>query len=199
MSRAVPWTLAAAAVSLPLLAVPQPQQNDLLTYAMVHLSALVLLGLAVASDLHRLTDDTWFPWLGSFGRWLSAGASTVALTVGVVALATIPTSAALRLTPSLQYLQLLSALDIAFAASTTLIGVGWWLGRKAGAIAGIAVGAVCIWSIWRYLTVVGFSADGGWLVDADALLTHVLPYDVAAAVIAVTTLIGGARRRANAR
>jgi hypothetical protein len=130
----------------------------------------------VAWDLNRLIDDTWFTGFHPYRRFLAAGASTVALTVGVVALVTIPTSAALRLTPSLQFLQLLSSLDIAFAAGTTLIGVGWWLGRKAGVVAGIAVGVVCVWSIWRYLTVVGFTADGGWLVDAGLAATMAVAF-----------------------
>lgn len=51
-----------------------------------------------------------------------------------------------------------------------------------------------MWSIWRYLTVVGFAPDGGWQVDGGALFTHVLPYDMAAATVAIVTLIVGARR-----
>lgn len=192
--RSVRWTLGAAVVSLPLLTVPQPQPNQLLFYTISHLSGLVLLGLAVVWDLRRLIDETWFAWLGLDHRRLAAGASTVALTVGVVALVTLPTSAALRLAPSLQFLQLLSALDIAFAAGATMIGVTWWKGQRAGAVAGLAVGTVCVWSIWKYLTVVGFASDGGWQVDGAALFTYVLPFDMAAATIAIATLIVGARR-----
>jgi hypothetical protein len=194
LSRTLPWTILGAAASLPLLAVPQPQESQLLAYTIVHLSALVLFGLVLVWDLGRSIDKAWFAWLEPTKSQLAAGASVVALTVGVVALVTLPTSAALRLAPSLQFLQLLSALDIAFAASATLIGVTWWKGRRAGAAAGLAVGAVCVWSIWKYLTVVGFATDGGWQVDSAALFTYVLPFDMAAATIAIATLIVGARR-----
>lgn len=194
LTRAVPWTLAGAAVSLPLLAVPRPEGSQLLIYTTVQLSALVVFGLALVWDLSRLIDNTWFDWLGPDNRWLAGGAATVALTVGAVALVTIPTSATLRLAPSLQFLQLLSAMDIAFAAGATLIGVSWWKGRRAGLTTGAVVGVVCVWSIWRYLTVVGFAADGGWLVDAGALFTYVLPYDMVAATVAIVALTLGSRR-----
>lgn len=194
LTRAVLWTLGGAAVSLPLLAVSQPGSSQLMSYSMVHLGALVVFGLVVVSDLVRLVDDSWFVWLGPVGRRIAAGASVVALSVGVVALVTIPTSAALRFDPSLQFLQLLSALDIAFAAGATLVGVRWWVGAKAGVFAGVVVGVVCIWSIWKYLAVVGFAPDGGWLVDGAALMTYVLPYDMAAATVAVGSLIIGSRR-----
>lgn len=161
---------------------------------MVHLSALVGFGLMVVADLSRLIDDSWFAWRGATGRLMSAGASVVALTVGVVALVTLPTSAALRFDPSLQFLQLLSALDIAWAAGATLVGVGWMLTRGWGYAAGTIVGVVCVWSIWTYLNAVGFTSDGGWQVDGAALMRYVLPYDMAAAVVAVTTLTLGARR-----
>lgn len=193
LTRALRWTLGAAAISLPLLAVPSPEGSQLLVHSIVHLTALVALGLFVAWDLARFLDDTWFGWLGPFGRRLASGAATVALTVGVVALVTLPTSAALRLAPSLQFLQLLSALDIAWAAGATLIGVRWLVGERVGALAGAVVGVVCIWSIWKYLTIVGFAPDGGWQVNGSALLRYVLPYDMAAAAIAVLALTAGAR------
>jgi hypothetical protein len=163
-------------------------------YTMVHLSALVVFGLAVVADLTRLIDDSWFAWLGATGRVIASGAAVVALTVGVVALVTLPTSAALRFDPSLQFLQLLSALDIAWAAGATFVGVSWMATRGWGYVAGAVVGVVCVWSIWTYLNAVGFASDGGWLVDGAALMRYVLPYDIAAAIVAVITLILGARR-----
>lgn len=165
-----------------------------MSYTMVHLSALVAFGLIVVADLARLADDSWFAWLGATGRLMSSGAAVVALTVGVVALVTLPTSAALRFDPSLQFLQLLSALDIAWAAGATLVGVGWMATRIWGYAAGAVVGVICVWSIWTYLNAVGFASDGGWQVDGAALMRYVLPYDMAAAVVAVTTLTLGARR-----
>lgn len=165
-----------------------------MTYTIVHLSALVAFGLFVIADLFESIDRSWFAWLGPTGRNVASGAAAVALAVGVVALVTLPTSAALRLAPSLQLLQLLSALDITWAAGATLVGVSWISGHRSGQLAGAAIGVICVWSIWRYLTVVGFAGDGGWQVDGAALVRYVLPYDMAAAGIAVLSLIGGARR-----
>ena len=192
-ARALRWTPAAALASLPLLVVPSPGPSQLLAYTIVHLSALVAIVLIVVWDLTRYLDDTWFTWLGTTGQRIASAAATVALTVGVVALVTLPCSAALRLTPSLQFLQLLSAVDIAWAAGATLLGVRWLVGRRAGVVAGVIVGVVCVWSIWKYLTVVGFAQDGGWLVDSAALFRHVLLYDMAAAVVAILALVSGAR------
>jgi hypothetical protein len=180
--------------SLLLLAVPQPEPSQLIWYTLVHLGALVAFGLFVVGDLVKSVDRTWFGWLGSTGSWLSSGVAVVALTVGVVALVTLPTSAALRLDPSLQFLQLLSALDIAWAAGATMVGVGWLAGTRWGGTAGFLIGVICVWSIWSYLDVVGFSAAGGWQVDGNALMRYVLPYDMAAALIAIVSLILGARR-----
>lgn len=193
MARALRWTIGGAAVSLPLLAVPQPTTSQLTLHTIVHLSLLVALGLLVVMDLSRLSNAVWFHWLGPTTRRVASGVATVALTLGVVALVTLPTAAALRFAPSLQFLQLLSALDIAWAAGTTLIGVRWLAGSRWGSVAGVLVGVICVWSIWTYLTVVGFAPDGGWQVDGSALMRYVLPYDVGAAVVAITTLIMGAR------
>lgn len=181
-------------MSLPLLFVPQAPPRLLMAYTIVHLAALVGFGLLVVRDLSRFQDESWFAWLGPMGRHIASAATVVALTVGVVALVTLPTSAALRLAPSLQFLQLLSALDIAWAAGATLVGVHLIGGRLWSRAAGTMVGIVCVWSIWRYLDVVGFAADGGWQVDGAALMRHVLPYDIAAALIAVTAVVIGARR-----
>jgi hypothetical protein len=194
LTRALRWTLGGAAISLPLLLIPEATPTTLMTYTLVHLSALVAFGLVVLADLVRLIDDTWFAWVGGTRRLIASGVAVVALTVGVVALVTLPTSAALRFDPSLQFLQLLSALDIAWAAGATLVGVGWMTTRGRGRAAGVAVGVICVWSIWTYLAAVGFTTDGGWQVDGAALMRYVLPYDMAAAVLAVVTVLMGSRR-----
>lgn len=193
LARAVRWTLAGASLSLALVFVPAPAESQLLGYTIGHLTGLVVLGLFVVRDLVRLLDETWFGWLGRFGQRVASGATVVALTTGVVALVTLPTSAALRFAPSLQFLQLLSALDIAWVVAATLIGVRWLAGKVAGTVAGVAIGIICVWSIWTYLRVVGFAADGGWLVDGSALFRYVLPFDVVAAAMAIIALVLGAR------
>lgn len=196
LTRGLFWALGGAAGALLLIAIPAPGRDQLLTVTTVHLGVLVSIGLVVVWDLGRHLDDGWFRWLGSTGRKLAAGASVVALTVGVVALIALATSAALRLDPSLQFLQLLSALDIAWAAGATFIGTRWLLGRRAGWAAGALVAVVCVWSIWNYQRIVGFTPVGGWQVDGGALFRYVLPYDIAAALVAVSALMAGARREA---
>lgn len=160
----------------------------------MHLSALVLFGLFLVRDLALSLNGTWLLWLGQFGRHVASGAAVVALTTGVVAVVTLSTSAALRFDASLQFLQLLSALDIAWVVAATLLGVRWLAGKVIGDLAGAMIGVVCVWSIWNYLQIVGFAEDGGWLVDGSAMLRYVIPYDIMAAVIATMALTTGARR-----
>jgi hypothetical protein len=160
-----------------------------------HLGALVAFGLGVALDLARFTDGPWFVGMGRswVGRRIGAMASTIAPTTGVVALVTLASSAALGYHPSLQFLQLLSALDIAWATAGLIFGVrlmanDWW-----AFLAGLILAVICIWSIWRYLDVVGFTVDGGWLLSGPDLWRYVLPFDMAAAVMAVGALAVGLR------
>jgi hypothetical protein len=120
--------------------------------------------------------------------------SLVVVVTGVVGLVTLASSAALRYQPSLQFLQLLSALDIAWVVAAVIIGIrlGW---GRAGLVAGGVVGAFCVWSIWNYLRVVGLAPDGGWELRGDELMRLVLPFDMAAAVVAIG-LVGEGLRRA---
>ncbi len=199
VARAVLWVVPAAAIFAAAgLVVSAPAATDLSALMILHLAALVVLGLALAGDLSRYLPRPWFVWLSPTSRHLASGASVVALTTGAVALVTLASSAALRFQPSAQFLQLLSAMDIAWVTAAVLIGVTWIAGRRAGMVAALMVAAVCVWSIWSYLDAVGFAADGGWVVDRDALIRHVLPFDVVAAIIAVSTLVLGARKRAAA-
>jgi hypothetical protein len=190
----VRWVLPGAALALPLLLVPRTE--DLLALTIAHLGAVVVLGWMVADRLAPFTDGAWFDGVASpFWRRFGAAAATTALVTGAVALVTLPTAAALRLQPSLQFLQLLSALDIAWVVAATMIGVRWLAGHAAARIAGTVIAAICVWSIWRYLDTVGFAADGGWLVSAPDLARLVLPFDVMAALIAVGTVVVAARRQ----
>jgi hypothetical protein len=160
-----------------------------------HLGAIVAFGLGVAFDLAQFTDGSWFVGMGSswFRRRWGALASIIALTTGVVALVTLASSAALGYQPSLQFLQLLSALDIAWATAGLMFGVRLMAGDRWAFLAGLILAVVCIWSIWRYLDVVGFAANGGWLVSGSDLWRYVLPFDMAAAVMAIGALVIGLR------
>jgi hypothetical protein len=192
--RSVRWLVAGLVAALPLLAVPT--SDHLFAVTTIHLSMLVALGLAVAWALTPLADDTWFAGTRLSVEWRLqvSAAGVVALATGVVGLVTLASSAALRLQPSLQFLQLLSALDIAWAGAAIVVGLRRWHGRGAAAGGGLALGVVCVWSIWRYLDQVGFTADGGWQVDGGRLMALVIPYDMAAATVAVAVLVVGTRR-----
>ena len=68
---------------------------------------------------------------------------------------------------------------------------------SAAVVSGTVIGVACVVSIWNYLRVVGFSSDGGWLVDGAQLMKLVIPFDMAAAVVAVTVLFLGIRHSAD--
>jgi hypothetical protein len=116
----------------------------------------------------------------------------VALTTGAVALLTLASSAALRLEPSLQFLQLLSALDIAWAGAAIALGSYLRWGTRAAWLGGIVLGGFCLFSIWRYLDIVGFTAPGGWQVSGSELMRYVIPSDILAGAAAVVILWVGA-------
>lgn len=178
-----------------LLFLPQLARDSLLTWSTIHLAAVVLVGGAATIDLRRFVDQPMFTGIDGvqLRRFATAGA-IVALVTGVVALTTLATSAALRLEPSHQFLQLLSSLDIAWSVAALYYGIRWMRGETAGRIGGAVLTIVCIWSIWNYLRIVGFTDDGGWLVDGGALLRWVLPFDTMAAVAALGSLIWAARQ-----
>ena len=52
-------------------------------------------------------------------------------------------------------------------------------------VAGSMMSTVCVLSIGLYLAEVGLSTDQGWIVDGSKMVTLVLPFDVAAAVITI--------------
>jgi len=195
LARSLSWLGAGLVVSALLLALPEADPDRLLLVVTFHLGAVVAFGLGVALDLARFSDGPWFVGMG--GSWFrhrfGAVASIVALTTGVVALVTIASSAALAYQPSLQFLQLLSALDIAWATAGLMIGVRLMAGDRWALLAGLVLAVICIWSIWRYLDVVGFAADGGWLVSSPDLWRYVLPFDIAAAVMAIGAVVAGLR------
>lgn len=194
IGRSVRWLIAGLLVAPLLLAVTTPHGST--PWILFHLAVLVVYGLALTMSLAEELDTPWFRELRPKASLSASAVSLVVLATGAVALVTLASSAALRLDPSMQFLQLLSALDIAWAAGATAIGARLAGGPLAGWAAGGAIAAVCVWSMAAYLNAVGYTTAGGWLVDGDAMWRYILPYDMAAAVIAVTTLTFGVRSRA---
>ena len=192
----VPFLGIGLLASLPLLLVSWSAPP--LVVVIVHLTALVLLGLAASIRLAPSAGADWF--LGQswdpFWRAVASGVSVVFLVTGMVGLVALASSAALRYPPSMQFLQLLSALDIAWAVAALVVGVyrAWRL--PAAVVAGSILAVICIWSIWWYVDAVGFGPNGEWIVDASVLMRRVLPFDIAAAVMAIAALLYGTRCQA---
>jgi hypothetical protein len=196
LALATRWTLIGATGSLILLAVPEQFSADhRLAVVILHLSVLVGSATVLTWQLTDMLDDGFFA--GVRRPWLASAVSIVALVVGYSALVTLASAAAIRYDPSLQFLQLLSAMDVAWSAAALGLGVGVITGSdRIGRIAAIALDVICVFSIWNYLRVVGFDGDGGWLVARSELLTLVIPFDVAAAMMAIAALLAAQRRMA---
>lgn len=191
--RAFPWLLGGLAVSSLLLALPRATDRrwDLL----VHLSVLVAFLFTLAWAIAPHGDDAWFAgrgWSESRRRLATAVALVVVIT-GVTGLVTLASSAAMQYQPSLQFLQLLSALDIAWVVAGTTLALRSLWGTAAALVGGAMMSVVCVLSIALYLVEVGLTTDQAWLVDGGQMLRLVLPFDIAAALITVTLLMLAAR------
>lgn len=191
MGKAARWAIVGGLVAASLGFVEEP--TDLLTVAVVHLSAIVTFGFLLTVTLRAGADTLAAGRSDTTGSRFARAAAVVAIVTGVALVITLVSSSALGYEVSLQFLLVLSALDIAWVVAATYYGLRWRLGELGGLAGGTAIAVMCVWSIWRYLDQVGFTGSGGWLVDADALNRLVFPLDVAAAVIAVSALWIGAR------
>lgn len=192
--RSLVWLGAGLAAALPLLLVPA--SSDRRWDLIIHLSLLVLFSLGLTWRLAPVEPDGWFaaaPW-SRFVRFLAASASLVVIVTGATALVTLASSAALRFEPSLQFLQLLSALDIAWVVGGTTLATSYLWGNRVAAAAGAMMSVICVMSIALYLGEVGLDPNGGWLVDGGQMLRLVIPFDIVAATLTVTLLVLAARR-----
>ncbi len=191
--RAVPWLFVALAISAALLLLPPAEDRrwDLL----IHLSALVVFSFALTWALAPHGDSVWFEdrnW-STARRHLGTAIALIVIVTGVTGLVTLASSAAMQYQPSLQFLQLLSALDIAWVVAGTTLALRSLWGRGAAFAGGVMMSLVCVLSIALYLVEVGLAPDAGWLVDGGEMLRLVLPFDVAAALITVTLTVLAAR------
>jgi len=194
----VPWLVGGLLLSIPLLVVDTG--SDPLLVFTLHLIALVGFGLALANVLVSLGTADWFGGVSwnTGARLIASGIGLVVLVTGTVGLVTLASSAALRYDPSTQFLQLISALDIAWVVAAVTIGAYRAWGRVWALFGGSAIGLVCVWSIWNYLNHVGFGPNGEWIVSGSDLMRFVLPYDTVAAVVAVSVFLLGVRARSHA-
>jgi len=196
--RVVPFLVGGLILSLPLLAVT-PSESPL-GWFIAQLVVLVAIGHAMTITVMNLGDEPWFtgmPWSPAW-RSIASGVGLVVLVTGTVGLITLASSAALGFDPSLQFLQLLSALDIAWAGAALTIGVYRTFARGWAIAAGSVLGIICVWSIWNYLSIVGFGPGGSWIVSGPDLARYVIPFDIAAAVMAVVFFLLGVRSQVQA-
>lgn len=192
-----PWLIGGLLASSALLLVPASADRrwDLI----IHLCVLVLFSLTLTWRMPTIEVDSWFPqqtW-PTARRFFAAAAALVVVVTGITALVTLASTAAMRYPPSLQFLQLLSALDIAWVVAGTTLAVRHLLGRIPALLAGGMMSVVCVLSILLYLAEVGLSSDGGWLVDGGQMLRLIIPFDVAAAVITLGLLAVASRHSAD--
>ncbi len=166
----------------------------LIATSTLHLSASMLFALgvtlwAVLPAFRAWPNEGWFARLPEPLRLLAAAAVHIAAVAGVTLLVVLAWGAALRFAPSLQYLQIISALDIVWGL-VAIVALGPVVVRSArslwlGGAAGVAFIAYCQWPLVRYLANVGFTDDGGWKVDGAAMWRYILPYDMMAAALAL--------------
>ena len=190
---AFPYLVIGVGAAVPLLLVPGDTER--IPLLLLHLGALVGLGLLLALRLGPFVLEEWYSataWSAA-NRRLLGGVTLVVIVTGVIGLATLATSAALRFQPSLQFLKLLSALDIAWAGAAIVFGVWRRWGRTPAVVGGVLLGVACVTSIWNYLRVVGLGPEDRWALDGDELMRLVLPADMMAATIAIALLWVGMR------
>lgn len=191
------WVVYGLVVSVVGFLIPHDTDAARLWVVALHVTALTVFILALTHRLAAVFDPEVFHHFGAFGRRLGTDAALVALVTGATALITLASSATLGYQPSLQFLQLISALDIAWTTAGFYLGVRRLSGRRwAGPAAGVLMGTMCVLSLVRYLMEIGLGPDGGWDVQGPEMVRLVIPADTVAAVLTIGALILGARAQA---
>ncbi len=187
------WTAAGVAAGFPALVIPQPA--DPRSTVVIHLAVLGAFLISLAFHLSVVADRPWFAdtRLGPVGR--RAAAWVVAATAVTASAATVAaaTAVGLRYDASMQYLVVLGADAIALPSSLAVLGARRRFGGPAAAGIGAAVVGGVVWSLWRYLDVVGVGATGSWVVDGSRFGTIVLPVVAGALVVGLVLFTLGAR------
>jgi hypothetical protein len=194
--RTIVWTAAGAAAGFPALVIPQPE--DPRATVVIHLALLAAFLLALTFHLASVTDRAWFTRtrLGPVGRraasWVVAGAAVTACAATVAA----ATAVGVRYDASMQYLVVLGADAIALPSSLAVLGARRRFGGGVAAGVGTVLAAAVVWSLWRYLDVVGVGPGDGWVVDGARFGTIVLPVIAGAVAVGLALFSLGARDRA---
>jgi len=189
LKRLLQWGLP---LSLVMLLLPAPEGDGLLGYTLFHLTVVQIATFLFVIEMSPMTDEPWFSPIKR--SWLASSASLVAAVVGFSALLTLATSAAARYDPSLQFLQLLSSLDIAWVVAALFLGTRKLWHKPIALVLASALIFICVWSIAIYLNSVGFTPDGGWLVDGGEMMRIIIPADTVAAVLAIAAMLSASQR-----
>ncbi len=162
----------------------------------VQLGCIALWGVGLSAHLARgigSPEKLWFSTLSVPTRRLSTAVGLIGLSTFGTMLLTLASSAALRWHPSTQFLQLISAADIAWVVAGTIAGLAMRTNAGVWLPAGFAIAAMCTWSMYRYLSSVGFGSEGEWIVQASELGRLVIPFDIGAAAMALIAVWFGVR------
>jgi len=191
LSVVAKWALPALLVSLLGLAIPGDW--DLEALFLTHLALLAIWSLGLGRNMvHSVaTHGLWFSHLDRPKARRATAVGVVAAVSLATMLVTLASSAALRYDPSTQFLQLLSAFDIAWVVTGLIIGLSFRLRRGMWMTAGVAMTVMCLFSIYLYVDAVGFGRNGEWLVQAAEMLRLVIPFDVAAAIMTTAAILWG--------
>lgn len=191
LARSLLWTMVGAAAAIPTLVVPQPA--DPLLTVVIQLSLVVVFAISLAFHLAPFVDEPWFAGfeVGRRARMALTWAVVVFAVTGAAGATMLATSAALRYDPSLQFLQLVAGSGMAGCAAAVVLGSRHRIGSRTALGGAVVVLIVGVGSLWRYLDAVGFTAAGGWIVDASKLARLVLPYDAAVVIAALVAFSAG--------
>ncbi len=185
--------LAAAGLFYP----PPSGGGGLLAYFLAHLAMTMLAALWFVARAARHLDDPWFPH--SRRRWLASALSLLVLAAGLGAILGTVTAGFARYAPSLQHLLTLSALVIAGIVSALYLGGRRHWGTFPALIIGLAAILSGVGALAAYLNRVGFTPDGGWVLDGDALRQLVAPTTAVATLVAWVILWTASRRGGSRR
>lgn len=193
-ARALLWASVGAATAVPALVVPAAV--DPMLPGTIHLVLLGVFALALTAHLAPHADTPWFAGVAAAvgARAALSWTVVVAAVAGAVAVAAVPTAAALRYDASMQFLVLLTAGTIGWQTAATALGGRRRFGPRVGAVLGAVPIVVGVVVFRAYLDAVGVGPGGAWIVDGARFTRLVLPAEAVVAVAAFVVFSLGVAR-----
>ena len=195
LARTLLWTSVGAAAGFPGLVLPAPVDPRLTV--VIHLVVLGVFVIGLAFHLAPLSDEPWFSGrdLGVVGRRAVTWMTTVAAVTASAAAAAAAPAASLRYDPSMQYLVVLAADAVALPVAVAILGARRRFGTGPAVVAAGVLGGAVVWSLWRYLDLVGVGGDGSWVVDGARFGSLVLPVLAGSLGVGLLLFTVGVRRQ----